>query len=192
MKCIDHRINTLSQLAALPRNHGAEIDIRTYGQHLVLNHAPCQDGDSLVQFLDAYRHQTLILNVKEDGLETQILDLLSQRAIHDFFFLDLSLPAAVKLARSGESRFAVRFSEFEPLEACLRFAGLAQWCWVDRFTTAPPDRAALALLKQHFKLCLVSPELQGREPTAEVRTIRNALETLDVDAVCTDLPELWS
>ena len=34
-------------------------------------------GEEFVQWLDGYRHGTLILNVKEEGLEDRLLDLIS-------------------------------------------------------------------------------------------------------------------
>ena len=49
-------------------------------------------------------------------------------------------------------------------------------------------------LKQNgFKLCLVSPELQGHsiQDTISLKKLINQ-EAIDVDSVCTKVPEIWS
>ncbi len=191
MILIEHRVNTVAQLRQMPTEHGAEIDIRTFGTRLVLNHQPQQDGDSLDDFLGACRHGPLILNVKEDGLEDQILAKVDRLGIANAFFLDITIPTALRLARKAEKRFAIRFSEFEPLEYCLRFAGLAQWCWVDCFHSLPLDGETAALLRKHFKLCLVSPELEGHDPEVRIPEFKRQLAGISLDAVCTDFPQSW-
>ena len=40
-----------------------------------------------------------------------------------------------------------------------------------------------------LKLALVSPELHNR--TNELERIRTIIDKIDVDAICTDLPEFW-
>ena len=44
-----------------------------------------------------------------------------------------------------------------------------------------------------FKLCLVSPELQGRSAENEIPRLVELLRERDIfaDAVCTKRPELW-
>ena len=84
---------------------------------------------------------------------------------------------------------AVRYSEYEPIEFALAFAGRARWVWVDCFTRLPLDRNTHRRLQEHFKICLVSPELQGH-PRATIQAYRRQLEA-PVDAVCTDFPEDW-
>jgi len=45
-----------------------------------------------------------------------------------------------------------------------------------------------------FKLCLVSPELQGRKKRSQVLEFRRQIEQLGIegDAVCTKYSDLWS
>ena len=40
MEIIIHRINSLKELIKLPTDYGAEIDIRSQGSRLILNHEP--------------------------------------------------------------------------------------------------------------------------------------------------------
>jgi hypothetical protein len=190
MLIIDHRINSAGRLAQVPPRYGVEIDIRDYDGELRLVHDPFLSGERLEDYLSGYRHALCIFNVKCDGLEDRILDLARRHGVKNYFFLDCANPTLVKLARRGERNLAVRFSEFEPIESALAFAGRCDWVWVDRFSRLPLDPESYARLKQHFKLCLVSPELQGHGREA-IPAYRRQLETMPVDAVCTDFCGDW-
>jgi hypothetical protein len=68
------------------------------------------------------------------------------------------------------------------------------WVWVDCFTQlALTQHEAQQLRAAGFKLCLVSPELQGRDPYTEIPVMQEYLRTehIVVDAVCTKRPDLW-
>jgi hypothetical protein len=193
MRIIRHRVNAVSTLRAIDPEHGAEFDVRSRGSKLILNHEPFQDGESLETFLSCYaearRTGTLIFNPKEDGLEKEMLALAERFQLPDFFLLDLAAPTLVRLAlQKGIVDVAVRVSEHEPLEAALRFKSKAKWAWVDCFTGKPPAREVVSELKKHFKVCLVSPELQGY-PKEAIRDFAGLVPL--VDAVCTKNPELW-
>lgn len=188
---IEHRVNTVAHLRRVPPERGIEVDVRDYDGDLRLVHDPLQSGERLADLLAEYHHALVIFNVKCDGLEDRILELAAQHAIRDFFFLDVANPTLVKLARRGERRVAVRYSEFEPLEFALAFAGKVDWVWIDTFTRLPLDAATHAALAAHFKLCLVSPELQGH-PRGRIAEYRAQLAELPLDAVCTDFCEDWA
>lgn len=140
-----------------------------------------------------YEHGILVLNVKEEGLEDAVLAVMRQHRKEDFFFLDQSFPFLVKMARRGEKRCAVRVSEFESVDTALSLAGQVEWVWVDCFTRFPLSREdGRRLQNVGFRLCLVSPELQGRD-FSQVAAMRSAVTALglQVDAVCTKVPQLW-
>lgn len=192
---IAHRRNTIDQLKATSADLGVEVDIRSFGDRLIIHHDPFVDGEDFEDWLSHYRQRFLILNVKEEGLEQRLLALMAARGIADFFFLDQSFPFLVKTARAGEKRCAVRVSEFEAMATAEALAGLVSWIWVDCFTRFPLTGAdARRLQALGFKLCLVSPELQGRAGEASIPEMRALLarEEIRADAVCTKLPELWS
>ena len=193
MKIIRHRRNTLAELAATPRELGVEVDIRSRGDRLIVHHEPFVEGESFDAWIAAYAHSTLILNVKEEGLEERLLAAMARHGISDFFFLDQSFPFLLRTARAGERRCAVRVSEYESIETALSLAGMVEWVWVDCFTRFPLDRRDADRLQQAgFKLCLVSPELQGRDPR-EIAQMRALLAGQDIraEAVCTKEPALW-
>jgi hypothetical protein len=193
MKIIRHRRNTIYELAETPTNYGVEVDIRSQGDALVIHHDPFVAGESFDAWIAAYRHGTLILNVKEEGLEDRLLALMALHGISDFFFLDQSFPFLIRTARKGERRCAVRLSEYESLETALALADMIEWVWVDCFTRFPLERVTARILQNAgFKLCLVSPELQGHGPE-RIEEFREILASQDimVEAVCTKLPEKW-
>ena len=108
MHTILHRINKIALLEKTPSNFGVEIDVRSNGKSLILHHDPFEQGELFEDWIKSYHHGTLILNVKEEGLESSVLKLMNQYKINDFFFLDQSFPFLRITAVMGESRCAVR------------------------------------------------------------------------------------
>jgi len=194
MKLISHRRNTVSELLATDSKYGVEVDIRSASDRLIIHHDPFVAGESFDNWIDAYRHGTLILNVKEEGLEARLIALMQSKGIADYFFLDQSFPFLVKWSKAGEHRCAVRVSEFESIETALTLAGKVDWVWVDCFTRFPlGEHDARRLKDAGFKLCLVSPELQGRDANVEIPQLASLLKERNIaaDAVCTKRPNLW-
>lgn len=194
MIIIRHRRNTLEELLATPADLGIEVDIRSAGSDLIIHHDPFVAGERFYDWLEGYRHGTLILNVKEEGLEDALLARMQAAGISDFFFLDQSFPFLVRTSRRGERRCAVRVSEFETVDTALTLAGSIDWVWVDCFTRFPLEsNDARRLSAAGFKLCLVSPELQGRTESEAIPALRAELAAKGIvaEAVCTKAPEQW-
>jgi hypothetical protein len=190
MLYIQHRVNTIAQLKQTPTHFGVELDLRDRGERLVLQHDPFQDGEDFEEYLRQYRHALMILNVKSERIEHRVLELVRSAGIRDYFFLDCSFPMIRTLVAAGEHRIALRYSEFEPVESALALAGQVDWVWVDCFTKMPLEDRSYARLKRHFKLCAVSPELQGRD-AGTIQGYREQLRRYPVDAICTKRPDLW-
>jgi len=194
MHRILHRINSKDALLKIPKEFGVEVDIRSSGNRFVMHHDPFLDGEDFEDWLAAYQHGILILNVKEEGLEKRLIEIMHLKGIKDYFFLDQSFPFLVKWAKAGERRCAVRVSEFESIESALTLAGKVDWVWVDCFTHFPlTHRDAQRLKQAGFKLCLVSPELQGRDAVLEIPLLASLLNerNIVVEAVCTKRPDIW-
>ncbi len=194
MIIVRHRRNLRRELEETPTDMGIEVDIRSQGSELVIHHNPFVVGERFEDWIEAYAHRLLILNVKEEGLEERLLAIMQRRGIEEFFFLDQSFPFLIRTARQGERRCAVRVSEYESVDTALSLSGMVEWVWVDCFTRFPlSGDGARALQAAGMKLCLVSPELQDRTDPSEIEAIRNLLERakIMVEAVCTKEPELW-
>ena len=195
MNIILHRVNTIEMLKRAPSHLGVEIDIRSNGNVLFLHHDPFILGELFEEWIEHYKHGTLILNVKEEGLEESILKLMNKYNIDDYFFLDQSFPFLRKTSKEGESRCAVRVSEYENIDTALSLKGMVDWVWVDCFTSFPLDLKGFKMLKAAgFKLCFVSPELQGFTEYSSVKKFRNRIDSIGIkgDAVCTKYPDLWA
>ncbi len=194
MKIIAHRRNTLKELIETDPKYGIEVDIRSQGQNLIIHHDAFAEGELFENWLKAYRHDTLILNVKEEGLERKLIELMASQKISDYFFLDQSFPFIIKWSGLGERRCAVRISEYESIYTVLSLAGRLEWVWVDCFTHFPLNGLQAKTLQQAgFKLCLVSPELQGRNAEIEIPELIRILnqENIKAEAVCTKRPDIW-
>ncbi len=189
---IAHRINTIQQLKTVPFDYGIEVDLRDFGDRIVMQHDPYikPEAEDFETFLQAYHHRLIILNVKSERIEPRIQQLMRDFAIEEYFFLDSSFPMMRLLAAQGEKRQAIRFSEFEPIEYALAMAGKVDWVWIDCFTRLPLDPSTYVQLKRHFRMCVVSPELQGRS-VETIADYSQQLEAFDIDAVCTKRPDLW-
>ena len=185
MEIIIHRVNTLSELKETETRYGAEIDIRTLGSELILNHEPYQKGEKLVNYLDEYHHGTLVLNIKEDGIENDILCLVRERPeIKSYFLLDVEFPYLYCASRQGERNIAIRFSENESVQTVEKYVGKLDWVWIDTNTELPITNVNKAVLDQ-FKKCLVCPERWGRPEDIDLYINQMYKIGFSVDAVMT-------
>ncbi|HMV78853.1 MAG TPA: hypothetical protein PL048_13735 [Leptospiraceae bacterium] len=193
---IAHRINTVEELKDLPPGVGVELDLRDRGERLVLQHDPFSDGENFEDFLAEYKDRgTLILNIKSERIELKVSELLVKYNVKKYFYLDSSFPMINLLSGKGEKNIAVRFSEYEGLGTVLNMQGKIDWVWVDCFSRLPIDKMIYQKLKDAgFKLCLVSPELQGRPD--DILIYKNQLhkEGILFDAICTKIKNfpIWN
>jgi len=189
MEFIIHKINTIKGLNQIPKEYGCEIDIRTDGSRLILNHDPFTSGDLLTDYLDEYNNGTLVLNIKESGIEDIILEEVKKRGIKSYFLLDVEFPYLFSATKKGERNIAVRFSEKEPIQNVVQFKDQLDWVWIDTITQLPINESNHNFLK-NFKTCLVCPSRWGREN--EIEKIKNNifLKKMKLDNVMTDLKYL--
>ena len=162
MEIIIHRINKIRELKTIDTNFGIEIDIRTYGSDLILNHEPFKKGDKLEDYLNEYKHGTLIFNMKESGIEDIVLSLIKNyNNVKDYFLLDVEFPYIFSASKNNLRNIAVRFSEIESINTIMKFKDLIDWVWIDTFTKLPLNQNSINILKD-FKTCLVCPERWNR------------------------------
>jgi len=174
---------------------GAEIDLRSHiNGEIYLAHDANQNGPLLKDWLKEFKHKTLVINVKEDGLEDIVIEILESMGIIDYFFLDQPFPTLLKFLRKGIP-CAVRISEYEVIPNKLNEH--IKRIWLASFTGDwghLPKAAEFADLIG-AELCLVSPELQGRDFIDEIVSIHSSLKQslLHTEfSVCTKYPEIWN
>lgn len=194
MIIIKHRQNEISDLKQLPKNFGAEIDIRSQFNELILHHDPFNKGQLLKNWLEHYDHKFLILNVKEEGLEEMTINLLEKFNISNYFFLDQSFPFLMKYSRKKNKHLATRLSDYENIKNIVSLKNKVQWVWIDYFDKFSLNEKNINLVKKlNFKYCLVSPELHGENKIFKISEVKEILNDFNFvpDAVCTKKPNEW-
>ncbi len=189
MELIAHRINTQEELAKVPEEYGVELDLRDdLNGRIYIQHNPFEPGEDFEEYLKSYRHGTMILNVKSERIEYQILNLMKRYDIKSYFFLDSSFPMIYLLSKQGEKNVALRISEYEGMDTARNMAGLISWIWLDCFTKIPIGHEEYKELKAlGYKICFVSPELEGRPEDIEAYKEYLQKEHIELDAVCTKI-----
>ena len=187
MEYIAHRINTVDELRKLPEKYGVELDLRdSLDGRIYIQHNPFEQGEDFEEYLKEFHHGTMILNVKSERIEFKILEMLANYDIKSYFFLDSSFPMIWLLSNQGERSVALRVSEVEGLDIARNMAGKIDWVWVDCFSRIPINKKEYDELKNWgYKLCFVSPELEGRDKDIENYAEQIKQRGMIFDAICT-------
>lgn len=182
-----HRINTIEELKKIDTTHGVEVDIRdnTHGA-LHLSHDPVIMGELFEDYLKEYNHSFIILNIKSERIEWMVLNILKKYNIKKFFFLDSSFPMIYQISNKNEKNIALRFSEFEGIDTIINMKNKVNWVWIDCFTINPLTPEIYKILKDNnFKLCFVSPELQGQQDKIDLYKNYFKKNNINLDMICT-------
>lgn len=121
---IQHRVNDLkiSNIA-----DGIEIDLR-FKNKIIMQHDIDKDGFALdLNELNKLRHELIILNIKESGIE----DLLINDLPDNCYFLDSQIPDIIKHSKNGFKRFILRVSKYEELNKNMMDLVKPKYIWVD-------------------------------------------------------------
>ncbi|MBE4916830.1 hypothetical protein INF70_21775, partial [Enterobacter cloacae complex sp. P4RS] len=173
---------------------GIETDVRDYCGKLVISHdIPLQTGFTLEALFAEYKamdaSSILALNIKSDGLALHVKEMLIKYGISNYFCFDMSVPDTIAYMRAG-LKVASRISEYEP-EGLL--TELTNTIWLDGFNSSGLNiESLLRWLDDEKSVCVVSPELHGRDPTplwSELKCIPRRSLLLSNIMLCTDLPE---
>lgn len=166
-----HRVNTIDGLRETHPRYGVEVDIRHDPQSgkLFLNHE-LDRGDDFEEYVKIAASKNcplIILNIKESGIETKVIEIVTRYNITNWFLLDVEFPFIFKAMRGDieniGGRIAIRYSESEPIEQALALAGHFSWVWVDVNTLFPLNKESYRKLRDAgYKLALVCPERWGR------------------------------
>lgn len=171
---------------ALEAGFGLETDIRDAGGRLCVSHdPPTGPAPSLSGLLESYdgRELPLAINVKADGLAPLLSQAFAGRDIPWFAF-DMSGPETLKYLRAGLPYYT-RHSDIEREPILYRDAA---GVWLDAFHGRWFDPSVVEdHLRAGKKVCIVSPELHGRDPDELWPSIRPFSRDEHV-SLCTDRP----
>ena len=185
MEIIVHRVNKSTNLHKIPKNYGVEIDVRDYKKKLILSHDPFKNGENLELFLEKYNHGTLIVNVKSEFIEDNIIKLLKKFHIKNYFFLDSSYPSILAMAKKKIRKFAIRVSDYESIENVYKIHPHCKWIWLEIFKNLVLTKRDITFIKKNkIKICLVSPELHNKKN--DIARIKKFIKSknIKVSAVC--------
>lgn len=170
---------------------GTETDFRDYNEKLAVSHnvadASCPLADDFFALYEG-TDKTLALNVKADGIQQLLKELLAKHNIQHYFCFDMSIPDTLGYIDAG-LKFYVRESEYEVINSLY---DKADGVWVDGFEG--DDWIIPELIMDHRgkgkRVCIVSSDLHGRSHDALWKRLKND-EILNDDGIilCTDNPD---
>lgn len=190
---------------AFQNGFGIESDLRDYNAQLVISHdMPSANAIKAEQLFSLYQRcmsessanpinlPPLALNIKADGLQNLLKNLLEKYQIQNYFCFDMSVPDMRHYAHFGLT-FFTRQSEIEQNPA-LYDEACGVWCdefyshWISESTI-------LAHLESGKKVAIVSPELHKRDYKSAWQDYKQIIESnaLSGDSrifLCTDFPHL--
>lgn len=175
--------------------HGLETDLRDCDGEVVISHdMPSRGAQSLTDFIANYvskgRRSTLALNIKSDGLQRVLKDVVTKFGVENYFVFDMSVPDSLHYLRADHPIF-MRLSEYEAESVLLdRAAGI----WLDAFESEWWTLDTVREMVGRGKtVAIVSPELHARPHVALWRQLKQ-LETKVMDRImlCTDFPDAAS
>ncbi len=188
MEIIIHRVNKIKKLKKIPKNFGTEVDVRSFKNKLILNHEPKKNGDSLEKYLKNYQNGTLVLNIKESGIEDEVIKKVRKfPKIKSYFLLDVEIPYLFNCLKKNKNYCAIRTSYYEPLKSSLKFKKIFNWLWIDTIKNINFSSKKEKRILKSFKKCLVCPERWGKPN--QIKKYKNYFkkQNLDLDAVMTSM-----
>lgn len=171
---------------------GVETDIRDYKGNLIISHDIPKGNE--IDFLDflklaiSYNNSdqlTLALNIKADGLSSNLYECMSKYPTLDYFVFDMSIPDMMSYVDTDIPIFT-RLSDIENSPLLLdKTSGI----WLDAFYSDwYSDEFLEELLNTSKQVCIVSPELHARD-YSNLWSRLLSMRKFDNLLICTDHPE---
>ena len=172
---------------------GTETDIRDYKGELVISHdiadEKCISVKEMFEIYNKYDNTLpLALNIKADGLQVKLNELLEEYKIENYFVFDMSVPDGLQYLRHNIKSFT-RESEYETIPS---FYDEACGIWLDEFQGHWINKEVIENhIKNNKQICIVSPDLHKREYKKEWQHYKEIEKELGIDnlMICTDYPE---
>ncbi len=172
---------------------GTETDIRDYKGELVISHdIASENAIRLIDFFEIYKDHgnklQLALNIKADGLQAKLNELIEKYKISNYFVFDMSVPDGLNYLLHKMNCFT-RQSEYEREPS---FYNNANGIWLDEFNEHWINKGIiLKHIKFNKNICIVSPELHKREYKYEWQHYKEIEKEVGGNKImlCTDRPE---
>jgi|SaaInlStandDraft_6_1057023.scaffolds.fasta_scaffold06831_6 glycerophosphoryl diester phosphodiesterase len=179
--------------ASFSLGFGVETDLRDYNGEIVISHEipdeECMSVDNFFKIYNNYsQNQPLALNIKADGLQYKLKKLIEKHSIENYFVFDMSVPDGL-LYHKHNLVFFTRQSEYERHPSIYKES---DGVWLDEFNEHWIDELVIENhLKNKKKICIVSPELHGRDYQEEWQQYKGIDKEFKDEGImiCTDYPE---
>lgn len=173
---------------------GTETDIRDYKGELVISHdiadEKCISVKEMFEIYNKYDDTLpLALNIKADGLQIKLKELLEEYKIENYFVFDMSVPDGLGYLKQNIKAFT-RESEYEKIPS---FYDESCGIWLDEFQGHWITKEVIEKhIKNNKQICIVSPDLHKREYKKEWQHYKEIEHELGVNnmMICTDFPEI--
>ena len=173
---------------------GTETDIRDYKGELVISHdiadEKCISVKEMFEIYNKYDDTLpLALNIKADGLQVKLKELLEEHKITNYFVFDMSVPDGLGYIKQSLKAFT-RESEYEKIPS---FYDESCGIWLDEFQGHWITKEVLEKhIKNNKQICIVSPDLHKREYKKEWQHYKTIEKELGINnmMICTDFPEI--
>jgi glycerophosphoryl diester phosphodiesterase len=173
---------------------GTETDIRDYKGELVISHdiadKNCISIKEMFEIYNKYDNTLpLALNIKADGLQVKLKELLEEYKITNYFVFDMSIPDGLGYLKQNIKVFT-RESEYEKVPS---FYDEACGIWLDEFQG---HWITKEVIEKHIgnnkQICIVSSDLHKREYKKEWQHYKTIEKELGIDnlMICTDYPKI--
>lgn len=191
----DNEKNTLNSFKrSFDLNFGTETDLRDSNGRVCVSHDMPRTSQSILyfeDFLDLYKtyktNLPLALNIKSDGLQTSIKQILDKFNITNYRLFDMSIPDQ-KLVHDHGLYFLSRLSDIEPQPIMLNES---KGVWLDSFFNLWYDSDIInTYLDLDKEVWIVSPELHNNSNLKLWRNIKSNIDLSNKKLyLCTDFPE---
>ncbi|HIH0410831.1 TPA: hypothetical protein ACYHN3_002750 [Vibrio cholerae] len=203
MEIISHRgywLNNIEKntLTAFERsfklNYGTETDVRDLNGTLVISHdTPVEGCITFDEFINLYNSYgitaTLAINIKSDGLQDKLVEILQNKKITNYFIFDMSIPDHIVSLDKGLTTLS-RYSEYESSDLLLQ---KSKGMWYDMFHSELIDHKLVGTILDSGKIvCIVSSELHGLDHKTQWEAIKKLPSCYRENQnliLCTDFPE---
>ena len=196
----DYEQNTLQAFnRALDNKFGIELDVRDCNKQIVISHNPpdkkTEKFTNIFKSLSKnknFKKVIFAINIKSEGLEKQIVDLLKRfKIVKNSFVFDMSIPTLYNFQKKYKKniRVATRHSDLEQIPVLYKNSN---WVWIDELKESwIKNNEIIAHVLRKKQVCLVSPELHNRAYKKKWQQLRKLPKSvLKKIYICTDFPHV--
>jgi len=161
---IEERNSFAALKKAVKEGFGIETDIRDYCGRLVISHDIANEmclsvGDLVSFYIDGSFESTLALNIKADGLQRLVENVVVEKGVLNYFLFDMSIPEMV-VNKERNLKFFTRHSDIEEMPVMYEYS---DGVWLDSFYKENwiSVETIEKHLSNHKRVCMISPEIHG-------------------------------